>query len=208
LDGAAVKYSDREYCWTVLPDFRDNTAAERREMPLAVARNIEDRSRRVFALVGTAAFLVLAPGTVAGFIPWYISRWRAHAHFPGFTLLRIVGAVLILAGLAVLLECFARFALQGAGTPAPPFPTQRLVVKSFYRFVRNPMYVSVLAVLLGEAMFLGSVGIVVYAACAWLISHVFVLEYEEPMLRKSFGAEYEEYRTHVPRWIPRLTPWG
>lgn len=167
----------------------------------------EDRSRRVFSILGTAIFLVLAPGTVAGLVPWWISGWRVHAPFPGFTLLRVIGAVLIVAGIPVLLECFARFALQGIGTPAPVFPTRRLVIKGFYRFVRNPMYVSVLAVLLGQALFLGSIRIAVYAALAWLVAHLFVIGYEEPTLLKSYGAEYETYRTHVPRWIPRFSPW-
>jgi protein-S-isoprenylcysteine O-methyltransferase Ste14 len=167
----------------------------------------ESHLRRVFAIVGSAAFLVLAPGVVAGFVPWWISGWHAHAPFPGFTLLRIVGVALIIAGSVVLLECFARFALQGIGTPAPVFPTQRLVVKGSYRFVRNPMYVSVLAVLLGEALFLGSAGVLVFAACAWLVAHLFVISYEEPTLLRSFAVEYGNYLAHVPRWIPRLTPW-
>lgn len=168
---------------------------------------VEDRSRRVFSILGTAAFLVLAPGTVAGFVPWWISRWRVHAPFPGFTLLRVIGAVLIVAGIPVLLDCFARFALQGIGTPAPVFPTARLVIKGAYRFVRNPMYVSVLAVLLGQALFLGSIGVAGYATCAWLVAHLFVIGYEEPTLLKSYGVEYETYRAHVPRWIPRFSPW-
>ena len=161
----------------------------------------------MFSLLGTAAFLVLAPGTVAGFVPWWISRWHIHAPFPGFAFLRVIGGLLIAVGIAVLLESFARFALQGLGTPAPVFPTRHLVVKGFYRFVRNPMYVSVLAVLVGEALFLGSAGILVFAACAWLVAYLFVIGYEEPTLLKSFGVEYETYRSHVPRWLPRFNPW-
>ncbi|MGB0123655.1 MAG: isoprenylcysteine carboxylmethyltransferase family protein [Silvibacterium sp.] len=161
----------------------------------------------MFSLLGTAAFLLLAPGTVAGFVPWWISRWHVHAPFPGFAFLRVIGGLLIAVGIAVLLESFARFALQGLGTPAPVFPTRHLVVKGFYRFVRNPMYVSVLAVLVGEALFLGSAGILAFAACAWLVAHLFVIGYEEPTLLKSFGVEYETYRSHVPRWIPRFSPW-
>lgn len=167
----------------------------------------EDQSRRVFSVLVTAAFLLLAPGTVVGFVPWWISGWRVHAPFPGFALLRIIGVILIVAGIPVLLESFARFALQGIGTPVPLFPTQHLVVKGFYRFVRNPMYVSVLAVILGQALLLGNVGILEYAACAWLIVHLFVIGYEEPTLRKTFGAEYQTFCSHVPRWIPRLRPW-
>jgi protein-S-isoprenylcysteine O-methyltransferase Ste14 len=176
-------------------------------MPLDVHESrVENRLRRVFAIFGTAAFFVLAPGVVAGYIPWTITHWRIHAPFPGFTELQAIGVALMAAGIPVLLECFARFALQGVGTPAPVFPTQHLVVKGFYRFVRNPMYVSVLAILFGQAMFFGSIGIAIYAACAWLITHLFVVFYEEPTLMKTFGEEYATYRKHVPRWIPRLRP--
>lgn len=174
---------------------------------MAVAQETGSPVRRVFAVLGSAVFLVLAPGSVAVYVPWLIGHWRVHAPFPGFIVLRVIGAVLIVVGATALLECFARFALQGIGTPAPVFPTNHLVVGGFYRFVRNPMYVSVLAVLFGQALFFGSVGIAEYAACAWIIAHLFVVFYEEPTLRRSFGAEYESYRAHVPRWIPRLSPW-
>lgn len=115
--------------------------------------------------------------------------------------------LLIAVGVPVLLECFTRFALEGIGTPAPVFPTRRLVVKGAYRFVRNPMYVSVLAIILGQALLLDSIGIAVYATCVWLVAHLFILAYEEPTLRNTFGTEYEAYLSHVPRWIPRLSPW-
>lgn len=174
---------------------------------MTVARTTENPTRRVFAALVTAAFLVLAPGTVAGYVPWLISRWRVHPPFPGFLILRVIGVVLIVAGIPVLLECFARFAVQGIGTPAPVFPTKHLVVTGSYRFVRNPMYVSVLAILFGQALFFGNVGIVLWASCAWTAAALFVLGYEEPTMRRSFGSEYETYRAHVPRWIPRLSPW-
>jgi hypothetical protein len=107
----------------------------------------------------------------------------------------------------VLLESFGRFALQGVGTPAPVFPTQHLVVKGFYCYVRNPMYLAVVSLILSQALLLGDIDILVYATLAWLVMHLFVRTYEEPTLRKSFGAEYEIFCAHVPRWIPRLTPW-
>lgn len=175
---------------------------------MAGAGKSPGQDRQVFAILVTVVFLALAPGMVVGYVPWLISRWRVHAPFPGFTILRTIGAILIVVGIPMLLECFARFALQGVGTPAPVFPTQHLVVKGLYRFARNPMYVSVLAVILGQALFFGSVGILIYAAVVWLIVHLFVIGYEEPTLRKTFGAEYEAYKAHVPRWIPRVTPWS
>jgi protein-S-isoprenylcysteine O-methyltransferase Ste14 len=163
--------------------------------------------RRAFAILGTAIFLVLAPGTVAGWIPWWITRWRVQSPAIARLPLRVSGAVLVAGGVAVLLDSFARFALKGSGTPVPVFPTQHLVVSGLYRYVRNPMYVAVLAVILGQALIFGSIRLLEYAAVAWLAAQVFVVAYEEPTLRASFGAEYEAFRAAVPRWIPRLTPW-
>jgi protein-S-isoprenylcysteine O-methyltransferase Ste14 len=161
----------------------------------------------VAAILGTALFLVLAPGTVVGYIPWWISRWHVRPPLLGFTPFRWIGGLLIAIGTVVLLESFARFALQGLGTPAPVFPTKRLVVQGFYRFVRNPMYVAIVSLILGQALLLGDMHVLIYAILAWLVAHLFVLIYEEPTLRKSFGAEYETFCSHVPRWIPRLRPW-
>ena len=168
----------------------------------------EDRTRRVFAVLGTAAFLLLAPGTVAGLIPWWISRWHLNPAFLGFTPFRATGVLLMAAGIAVVLEAFGRFALQGIGTPAPVFPTRRLVVKGSYRYVRNPMYVAVTSLILGQALLLGNLHLLAYAVFPLLMAHLWVVTYEEPTLRRTFGAEYQTYCAHVPRWIPRLSPWA
>ena len=93
------------------------------------------------------------------------------------------------------------------GTPAPVFPTQRLVVRGFYCYVRNPMYLAIVSIVFGQALFLGNIRVLAYGLFAWLITHLFVLFYEEPTLRRSFGTEYESYCQHVPRWIPRHTRW-
>lgn len=175
-------------------------------------RKAANRSRRFSAILGTAGFLLLAPGTVAGLIPWWISHWRLRPPPFGFTTLeftpiRAIGILLMAAGLAVVLEAFARFALEGLGTPAPVFPTRHLVVNGSYRFVRNPMYVAVTSLILGQALYLGDARLFAYAILPWLAAHLFVVLYEEPTLRKTFGVEYETYCAHVPRWIPRLTPW-
>jgi protein-S-isoprenylcysteine O-methyltransferase Ste14 len=111
------------------------------------------------------------------------------------------------AGLPVLLDSFGRFALQGLGTPAPIFPTSHLVVSGLFRYVRNPMYVAVLSLILGQGLFFGSVRILEYGSAVWLAFFLFVFLYEEPTLRNSFGGEYKEYCANVPRWIPRLRPW-
>jgi protein-S-isoprenylcysteine O-methyltransferase Ste14 len=168
---------------------------------------LSNKWARVLAAIGTMVFLFAVPGTVADLVPWWIGRWRVHAPFFGFAALRALGFLLIAFGAAILLECFARFALEGIGTPAPIYPTQHLVVRGSYRYVRNPMYVAVLGIILGQAMVFGDVRIGVYGLCCWLAAHIFVLLYEEPTLEKSFGPEYSNFRKHVPRWLPRFTPW-
>ncbi|HEX4593329.1 MAG TPA: isoprenylcysteine carboxylmethyltransferase family protein [Bryobacteraceae bacterium] len=121
--------------------------------------------------------------------------------------LRVLGIVLILAGVPMLLDSFARFAIQGLGTPAPVFPTRHLVVQGLYRYVRNPMYVALVVVVLGQTLLFGSVDLLEYDAILWLGFHVFVLAYEEPTMRATFGDEYKTFCANVPRWIPRLRPW-
>jgi protein-S-isoprenylcysteine O-methyltransferase Ste14 len=156
----------------------------------------------VRAAIGSAVFFLLAPGIVAGFIPWSITRWQlAGAPWP----IAALGILLVVAGLAVLIDCFVRFAWQGVGTPAPVAPTRHLVVTGAYRYVRNPMYVAVVAIILGQVLLFVSLPLLVYGALAWLATHIFVLAYEEPTLRSTYGAEYDAFTSAVPRWIPRLT---
>jgi len=107
---------------------------------------------------------------------------------------------------ARIVDSFARFALQGLGTPAPIAPPRNLVVSGLYRYVRNPIYVAVVAVILGQAVLFADWHLLGYGALIWLFFHIFVIAYEEPTLRQSFGAEYESYCGNVPRWLPRLTP--
>ena len=163
--------------------------------------------KRLSAVVGTGLFLLLAPGTVAGLVPWWITRWSMQAPLLGFSGFRVIGALMIVAGIAVVLDSFARFALQGLGTPAPILPARHLVVSGLYRYVRNPMYVGVLGIIVGQGLLFGDGRLFAYGVLLWLGVHVFVVGYEEPTLRRSFGAEYETFRRNVPRWIPRLSPW-
>ena len=107
----------------------------------------------------------------------------------------------------VLLDAFARFVREGLGTPAPVAPTEHLVVGGLYRYVRNPMYLAVASLILGQALLLGQLILVPYAALFGLAVWGFVRWYEEPTLTRQFGAEYEEYRSAVPGWWPRRTPW-
>jgi protein-S-isoprenylcysteine O-methyltransferase Ste14 len=159
------------------------------------------------AIGGSALFFVLAPCVVAGLVPWWISHWQFQAPFLGIAATRSIGIVLLAAGVPALIDSFARFALQGLGTPAPIAPTRTLVVTGLYRHVRNPMYVAVVAVILGQAILFGDSRLVLYGALTWLATHAFVVMYEEPTLQRTFGAQFEAFRANVPRWIPRLTPW-
>jgi protein-S-isoprenylcysteine O-methyltransferase Ste14 len=166
-----------------------------------------DAVRRVSAVVGSVFFLLIAPGTVAGLVPWWISGWRMRAPLLHFSPFRWLGVLLIVAGLPLLLDSFARFALKGLGTPAPVFPTRHLVVSGLYRYVRNPMYLAVAAVIVGQGLMFGDVRVLEYGLLVCLGFHLFVLFYEEPTLRRSFGTEYETLCANVARWIPRLSAW-
>lgn len=163
--------------------------------------------RKVVAIVGSAVFLVIAPGFVAGLVPWWISHWRLEAPFFGIPLFRFAGGMLIALGLAGLVDSFVRFAVQGVGTPAPILPTRHLVITGLYRYVRNPMCMAVVSTILGQALVLGNRTLLEYGGVVWLLFHVFVLAYEEPTLRASFGSEYKVFCAAVPRWIPRFTRW-
>ena len=163
--------------------------------------------RRPTAAVGSAVFFLLAPGVVVGLIPWLLTRWQAREPLPYWTPVRVLGGILLVAGLIALVQAFVRFVVEGFGTPAPVAAPDRLVVGGVYRYVRNPMYVAVLAAIIGQALLLGRLGLLLYAGAAWLIVAAFVHWYEEPTLTRRFGAEYEAYRRAVPAWLPRLRPW-
>jgi protein-S-isoprenylcysteine O-methyltransferase Ste14 len=162
-------------------------------------------AQRTVAVLGSVVFFVVAPFTLAGLIPWSMTDWQLQPPFLGLELTRGVGAIMILAGVPGLVDAFARFALQGLGTPAPIAPTRNLVVTGLYRYVRNPIYVAVVAIILGQAVLLGDSRLIVYGALLWLFFHLFVVAYEEPTLEQTFGSEYEAFRAAVPRWIPRMT---
>jgi protein-S-isoprenylcysteine O-methyltransferase Ste14 len=162
--------------------------------------------RKVSAVLGSAVFFVIAPGTVGFVVPWWIAGWRMAP--PLFGNAPVAGVLLVLVGLVPLIESFARFAVVGLGTPAPIAPTKHLVVTGFYRYVRNPMYVGVVLIILGNALILGNIAVFAYAALIAFAFALFVLGYEEPTLRRQFGAEYERFCRSVPRWIPRFTPWS
>ena len=159
--------------------------------------------RRARAALGSVLFLVVVPGVVAGLIPWSITHWHTDAAAP----LRVIGAVLIATGVGFLLHAFARFVVEGIGTPAPVAPTERLVVGGAYRYVRNPMYLAVGTTIVGQALYFGRASLLAYAALFGAIVFCFVRLYEEPTLEQQFGESYDAYRRAVPGWLPRLHAW-
>ena len=164
----------------------------------------EGGTGRIQAALGSLAFLVLAPGVVAGLMPWLITQWRPLPPGDGPGALRWTGLILIAAGLAVIVEAFARFAWVGLGTPAPVAPTRTLVVSGFYRFVRNPMYVAVTTLIFGQAVLFASWGVALYGVVIAVAFDTFVRLYEEPTLRLAYGQGYAAYCAATPRWIPRF----
>jgi len=159
------------------------------------------------AVIGSFIFLIIAPGTLALYIPYAWTHWRVGPALLGFSWLRVIGTLFIVTGFPVLVDSFLRFAIHGLGTPAPIAPPQRLVVNGLYRHVRNPMYVAVLLLIFGQGLLFGSIRLLEYGIVVWLAFFAFVLAYEEPTLRAEFGDQYREFCANVPRWIPRLQPW-
>ena len=134
--------------------------------------------QRPAAIIGSAIFLVIAPGTLAVYVPWYLTHWHFAPRL--FPIAHVLGAVM---------------------------PPKRLVVTGFYRYVRNPMYVAVTALIAGQGLLFGSVTVLEYGAIVWAGFFLFVVAYEEPALSEQFADEYKRYRANVRRWLPRITPW-
>ncbi|MCW6010361.1 isoprenylcysteine carboxylmethyltransferase family protein [Micromonospora sp. CPCC 205371] len=160
--------------------------------------------RKGLAATGSAVFFALAPGVVAGLVPWWLTGWDTGS---APLAVRAAGGLLTAAGAAVLVHAFARFVAEGAGTPAPVAPTERLVVGGLYRHVRNPMYVAVLAAIAGQGLLLARPVLFLYAVAAGAVMMAFARWHEEPALRRRFGDQYEAYRRNVPGWWPRIRPW-
>jgi len=161
--------------------------------------------RRSVAAAGSSLFMALAPGTVAVLVPWWLTGWHGPSWWPPA---RILGGALVAAGGVVLAHAFTRFVVEGFGTPAPVAPPTQLVVGGLYRHVRNPMYVAIVATILGQALLFGRLLLVTYAAVVAVGMWAFARWYEEPALTRRFGVEYERYRRAVPGWLPRVRPWS
>jgi len=146
-------------------------------------------------------FFILAPGMVAGVIPLALFRTGSQTQTGFFSYLAFP---LWQIGAAMLIWCFWDFLVKGRGTPAPIDPPKELVVSGLYNYVRNPMYVGVLLVIIGHFLWFGSWNLLIYALVVFIAFHSFVTFYEEPNLKQRFGAAYEDYLKRVPRWIPRI----
>lgn len=163
------------------------------------------RVRRLLAGAGTVIFAATVPGTVVGVVPYRLAGGRIHPPLGGSALTRVAGAALVLAGAPFVADSFARF-VKAAGTPAPAFETEELVVEGFYRRTRNPQYVGVLLALAGESLLYGSRRVLAYTAAVGAGFHAWVVLYEEPRLRRRFGRRYGRYARETPRWLPQVRP--
>jgi protein-S-isoprenylcysteine O-methyltransferase Ste14 len=164
--------------------------------------------RKPTAAAASMLFFGIAPGVVAGLIPWWLTRWQVRGPLAHWAPLRVTGLIVLAVGAVVLVQAFARFVTEGHGTPAPVAPTESLVIGGLYQYVRNPMYLAVVACIAGQALALGQPVLLGYAATVWAITAAFARWYEEPALARRFGTQYEEYRRNVPAWRPRTRPWN
>jgi protein-S-isoprenylcysteine O-methyltransferase Ste14 len=131
--------------------------------------------RRPIAAVGSAVFFLVGPGVVGCLIPWLLTGgWQVREPLPYWAPMRVLGVILLVAGVIVVIQAFVRFVVEGLGTPAPVAAPERLVVGGVYRYVRNPMYVAILAAIVGQALILGQLALLLYAAAIWLIAAAFV----------------------------------
>jgi protein-S-isoprenylcysteine O-methyltransferase Ste14 len=148
-------------------------------------------------------FSFILPITVLVIVPvWIEKNWMININFSLFA-----GSMLVLTGVMIMAVCISSFIRIGRGTLAPWSPTKKLVVRGLYRYVRNPMILGVLIVLLGEALALKSQNILIWAASFFVINTIYFIVYEEPDLENRFGDEYREYKKHVSRWLPRRKPY-
>jgi protein-S-isoprenylcysteine O-methyltransferase Ste14 len=156
-----------------------------------------------WAIIGTIIFTIVIPGSVVVLVPYLMNGWIIYPPLLGLTVVPMLGVVLIVTALPFFIAFERRFVIEGHGTPAPIAPTARLVTGGSFRRVRNPGYISVVAMVLGEALLLGDTAVLLYAVILPVGFHVWVLAYEEPTLRATYGEEFEQYCRQVPRWIPR-----
>lgn len=160
---------------------------------------------RLFAVLRTIVFALVFMGTTGIYLPWYLGLLHRRLAVDA----RLLGTVPLLIGAYIALHCAFSFAWRGRGTPAPFDPPIRLVIEGMYRYVRNPMYIGMAILMVGEWLLWGTSlrMALVYFAGYWVCVILFVVGYEEPVLTSKFGDGYQEFRANVPRFIPRVTPW-
>jgi len=160
-------------------------------------------ARKLFAVFRTA---IVAPLFISIWT-WFLPRWFGGPN--AFDGQRPAAWIVVALGAAIALPCMWQFAWRGLGTPLPLDPPRKLVVSGPYRFVRNPMYVGMMVVIIGLGLVFPNItrGMLIEAAAFWGAAALVVLAFEEPVLRSMFDGDYEQYRAAVPRWIPRLAPW-
>ena len=156
----------------------------------------------VSLLIRNLIFTILQPGVAAGLVPYLILTNTGRTFFPEvWTIWNYVGTVLMLAGSIVIIACILRFATEGRGTLSPLDPTKKLVVHGLYSYSRNPMYVAVTVLLIGECLFWMSWALAAYTAILFVAFNLFIMLHEEPRLRRDFPTEYELYCARVRRWL-------
>src|SRR5215813_825027 len=148
--------------------------------------------KQIFSFILPISVLVIVPLSIE-------KNWTVSINFS-----LVFGSILGLIGLFIMTVCICSFVRIGRGTLAPWSPTKRLVIKGLYRYVRNPMILGVLTVLLGEALIVRSESILIWAGVFFIINTIYFIVYEEPNLEQRFGDDYREYKKHVSRWLPRL----
>ncbi|MCD4743046.1 MAG: isoprenylcysteine carboxylmethyltransferase family protein [Desulfobacteraceae bacterium] len=150
-------------------------------------------------------FMIIGPGSVIVLIPYLIISFFSPPDYYKIVRLQYIGIIPFLIGLVISLRCFYDFISVGKGTPVPIDPPKKLVIIGMYRFVRNPMYIGILFLLFGEAIFFKSFVLLGYTACVYCLFQIFIIGFEEPMLKTKFGKEYEDYCKIVPRWLIHLS---
>lgn len=158
--------------------------------------------------VRSLIFTIVAPCTVAGWVPYWLARSGLDrlmfGKAPSATLTDILGFVLIVIGASIYLWCTYDFTFIGRGTPAIFDPPKRLVIRGLYNYMRNPMYVGIISVVLGQVFIFGSPTVTVYAIVLAILFSSLVIAYEEPTLRRKFGIDYIDYCQRVNRWLPKV----
>ena len=158
----------------------------------------------MFVIIRTIIYATIFIGLVLIYVPARLLTWSGIVRLTVIELPQVAGMVVGIVGAVVALSCILTFVSTGKGTPAPFDPPRKLVIQGPYRFVRNPMYVGAIVSIAGAALFYQSLWLLGYTGILFLLSHCFVVFYEELTLRKTFGQEYETYCRQVNRWLPKL----